>query len=191
MCSNTSSPAPPGKSKRSTPGESLERVARTAAGEPSCCSTHRRISSWSVVVRVSEAMTADVPDQHGLNPAPGNEAVSGLPTSAPGRGSAAAWPWHLVDFGDVAPVRGIAPGHLQNPSTRSKGAASLSIVIMLTFFAGADTPGKGEPSTTQREAKSKRRPISKPITLLRLVTGPNPPLQQLPINRPSHQQQTG
>src|SRR5215212_2193532 len=107
------------------------------------------------------------------------------------RGSAAPWPWHLVDFGDVAPVRGIAPGHLQNPSTRWNGAASLSIVIMLTFFAGADTPGKGEPSTTQREAKSKRRPISKPITLLRLVTGPNPPLQQLPINRPSHQQQTG
>jgi hypothetical protein len=34
------------------------------------------------------------------------------------RGSAAPWPWHPVHFGDVTPVRGIAPRHLQNPSTR-------------------------------------------------------------------------
>jgi hypothetical protein len=33
------------KSKRSTPREFFEPVPRTTAGEPSCCSTHWRISS--------------------------------------------------------------------------------------------------------------------------------------------------
>src|SRR5687768_3298097 len=57
MCSSWSSPAPPGKSMRRTPAPSPLSVPRTLAGLPSCSSTQRRISSWSVVVVLFEAMT--------------------------------------------------------------------------------------------------------------------------------------
>src|SRR3954452_10566985 len=39
---------------RSTPAPSSDSVPRTRAGLPSCSSTQLRISSWSVVVLVSE-----------------------------------------------------------------------------------------------------------------------------------------
>src|SRR5215213_4386972 len=47
------------------------------------------------------------------------------------RGSAAPRPRHPFDFGDVAPVRGIPPRHLQDFQPRCKGAESLSRVILL------------------------------------------------------------
>src|SRR5690625_6960425 len=56
MGSRSSAPAPPGKSMRSTPAESSPSVPRTLAGLPLCSSTHWRISSWSVVVVVSDAI---------------------------------------------------------------------------------------------------------------------------------------
>src|SRR5215212_1087356 len=68
------------------------------------------------------------------------------------RGSAAPRPRHPFDFGDVAPVRGIPPRHLQDFQPRCKGADSLSRVILLIFFAHDDSAGKGEPSMPQREA---------------------------------------
>src|SRR4051794_12089146 len=52
MCSSWPSPAPPGKSTRSTPAAPPSPVPLTEAGLPSCSSTQRRISSWSVVVFV-------------------------------------------------------------------------------------------------------------------------------------------
>src|SRR5215216_2583155 len=56
MCSSRSVPAPPGKSIRSTPVSPPSPVERTLAGLPPCSSTQRRISSWSVVVLVLEAI---------------------------------------------------------------------------------------------------------------------------------------
>src|SRR3954471_20807682 len=51
MCSSSSSPAPPGKSKRRMPASSPPRsVPRTVAGAPSRASAHCLMVSWSVVV---------------------------------------------------------------------------------------------------------------------------------------------
>jgi len=51
ISSSVSSPLNPGKSMRRMPGSPLCSVRMTVEGTPPRSSTHRRISSWSVVVR--------------------------------------------------------------------------------------------------------------------------------------------